>query len=1056
MIWDDEILAMNSLPNVLVTPGPDRPAPFLLRTLGTTELVGSGPAGPHSERLLGAGKPLALLAYCASARNRDHSRDLLASLLWPQAGGDRSRHNLRQALWRLRRAVGNALETRDDVVVRLDPSVATDREHFLEAAHRDDGEGALREYGGPFLAGLSLPDGDAFEDWASLERRHLEESLLRVVEPYLLDLLRRGRPAQGREALQRLLQVAPEHVEARRIAVDVLLLLGDRAAARGEAEVLEQLAHTEDSPLTARAAAAVAKARESDGPEAFATGELGRDNMAPLTLDLVGRAESFNVVITAWRRARAGTTQILLITGGAGIGKSRLLSAIAGRCNGRRGRAVSVRANPGEREVPFGFAAAIAHALASQPGAAGINSDSARELVALDPGLASLFAVTPSPTEGTEAVRRRALALFDLISAITEQEPLALLLDDLHWADTASRQLMAIVMGRSTNLALMVVATSRGGAAGLVEHRELLVLPLAMLEHEAVVDAIRSSGEWPEQEGAQHFITTMADACEGLPLAIVERLSLAQERGDLTLSEGRWSSPDWAHAAQEIAIASPLDQRLRACTDVERALLALFAVAGTPLSTETLSACSPDAAEALRSLEAKGFLERDDDAWQPSHDVVLERIQALSPTEALRTARRTLAAALSASARHEGFATAVRLFVRANDDAQAAVVFARIVARARRGGDPRHVQDLLGDTVTEGLSAARVRTLLSRVPVWQRAPAVRARVVAIAATLVAIVAIGMAWSAIRVPSLAMAQAPASYHGAGQFAPDAIRAVPSLIVQLGDERSDDPPTMVHVRSLSADTEILAGDSVLSDSGIAAFGALRLRVRERGKAGALRFEAKGYRAVDFVLPLVEGSPIAGGPGSGSMRVIDGMLAGQPLHFSRARIEVAAGGAIGGLVQVEYNAVWWGASVWFSVSPTWGEPSRVGYEYLPVGTPVRRDVIDVPISMRAPPTPGRYWILMVVAAEPSGGFALSRTNWSAETPVWGDGNDLASQPDSVYREAQLRGRIDTWLGFRPEHEEVPPEPCRLGSGGSNGRPDLKYCRTAVAMTAIEVIVR
>jgi DNA-binding SARP family transcriptional activator len=1046
----NEIHAVNSFPNVLNTTEPDRPAPFLLRTLGTTELVGSGPAGPHSERLLGAGKPLALLAYCASARNRDHSRDLLASLLWPQAGGDRSRHNLRQALWRLRRAVGNALETRDDVVVRLDPSVATDREQFLDAAHRDDGEGALRAYGGPFLAGLSLPDGDAFEDWASLERRHLEESLLRVVEPYLLDLLRRGRPAQGREALQRLLQVAPQHVEARRIAVDVLLQLGDRAAARGEAEVLEQLAHTEDSPLTARAAAAVVKARESDGPETITTGELGRYTIAPLTLDLVGRTESFNVVLTAWRRARAGTTQIVLITGGAGIGKSRLLSAIEGRCQGRRGRAVSVRANPGEREVPFGFAAAIAHALASQPGAAGINSDSARELVALDPGLASLFAVPPSPTEGTEAVRRRALALFDLISAITEQEPLALLLDDLHWADTASRQLMAIVMGRSTDLALMVVATSRGGTAGLVEHRELLLLPLAMLEHEAVVDAIRSSGEWPEQEGAQHFIATMADACEGLPQAIVERLSLAQERGDLTLSEGRWTSPDWAHATQEIAIASPLDHRLRACTDVERALLALFAVAGTPLSTETLSACSPDAAEALRSLEAKSFLERDEDAWQPSHDVVLERIQALSSTEALRTARRTLAAALSASARHEGFATAVRLFVRANDDAQAAVVFARIVARARRSGDPRHVQDLLGDTVAEILSATRLRTLLSRVPVWQRAPAVRARVVAIAATLVAIVAIGMAWSSFQVPSLALAQTPASFYSANQFAAGAIRPTPALIVQLGDALPDDPPTMVRVHAVTNGADILAGDSVLSDSGVASFGALRLRVR--GDAVVLRFEADGYRPLDFVLPRNAGA-IAGGPGAGSVRVLDGQLAGQPLTRARARIEVAPGAAIDGLVQIEYNAQWSAASVWLAVSPTWGDAARVGQDLYPVATPVRREVIDVPITQQAPATPGRYWILMAISAEPAGGFIASSTNWTVGTPVWGDGNDLVSLPDSVLLEAQQRGLIRTSRAYALSQNE---SACRLGGGPGGGRPTLKYCDGQLAMTAVEVIVR
>lgn len=1042
---------MNTLPIVLDVQDPDRPAPFLLRTLGTTELVGSGPAGPRTERLLGAGKPLALLAYCASARNRDHSRDLLASLLWPKAGSDRSRHNLRQALWRLRRAVGDALETRDDVVVRLDPSVATDREAFLDAVHRDDGEGALRAYSGPFLAGLSLPDGDAFEDWAALERRHLEESLLRVVEPYLRDLVSRGRPAQARDALERLLLVAPEHLEARRIAVELLLLLGDRTVARREAEALEQFARTEESPLSARAVAAVAKAYEIDEPGATAAGESGGDAVTPFTLDLVGREESFNVMLSAWGRARAGSTQIVSVTGGAGIGKSRLLTAIAARCQGRRGRAVSVRANPGEREVPFGFAAAIAQALASQPGAAGINADSARELVALDPGLASLFAVTPSPTEGGEAVRRRALALVDLISAIVEQEPLALLLDDLHWADTASRQLLAIVIGRSTDLALMVVATSRGGAAGLVEHRALVSLPLVPLELEAVVDAIRSSGEWPEHEGAQRFITAVADACQGIPLGVVERLSLAQERGDLVLREGCWTSPDWARAARESAIASPLDHRLRACADEERALLALFAVAGTPLANETLSACLPDASEALRGLESKGFVARDGDVWQPSHDVVLERTQALCSTDELRTARRALATALAASAHHEGFATAVRLFVRAHDDARAAVVFERIVARARRSGDPRHAQDLLGDTIAEVLPAARVRTLLSRVPVWQRVPSIRARVVAIAASLVAVVAIGLAWSAIRVPSLALAQTAATFYVANQFAEGAIRPTPALIVQLGDARPDDPPTMVRVRALTNGADILAGDSALSDSGMASFGALRLRVRD--DAVALRFEADGYRSVDFVLPRLTRA-IAGGPDAGSVRILDGRLAGQPVTRSRARIEVAPGAAIDGLVQIEYNAQWSAASVWLAVSPTWGDAARMGQDLYPAATPVRREVIDIPIAQQAPTTAGRYWILMAIAAEPSGGFILSRTNWTMGTPVWGDGNDLASLPDSVILEAQRRGMILSQVAY-PRGQEHDDRNCGRNTN-PNAQPTFDYCTNPLAMTAIEVIVR
>jgi hypothetical protein len=172
-----------------------------------------------------------------------------------------------------------------------------------------------------------------------------------------------------------------------------------------------------------------------------------------------------------------------------------------------------------------------------------------------------------------------------------------------------------------------------------------------------------------------------------------------------------------------------------------------------------------------------------------------------------------------------------------------------------------------------------------------------------------------------------------------------------------------------------------------------------------------------------------------------------------MGRARIEVAPGAAIDGLVQIEYNGQWSAASVWLAVSPTWGDAARVGQDLFPVPTPVRREVVDVPIAYEAPPTPGRYWILMAISAEPAGGFIASGTNWTVGTPVWGDGNDLASLPDSVLLEAQQRGVVRTSRAYFLGWDVAP---CRLGGGPGGGRPTLKYCDGQLAMTAVEVIVR
>src|SRR5690606_17607784 len=116
--------------------------------------------------------------------------DLLASMLWGDSEPMRARQSLRQAIWRLRRIVGESLIVRDETIAGLAANVTSDRERFLEAAHSGDAAAALAIYDGPFLSGLSLPGGDDFEDWASFERRQLENTLLRLTERHARDLLR--------------------------------------------------------------------------------------------------------------------------------------------------------------------------------------------------------------------------------------------------------------------------------------------------------------------------------------------------------------------------------------------------------------------------------------------------------------------------------------------------------------------------------------------------------------------------------------------------------------------------------------------------------------------------------------------------------------------------------------------------------------------------------------------------------------------------------------------------------------------------------------------------
>jgi DNA-binding SARP family transcriptional activator len=1017
----------------------DPGAVFMLHTLGRLELLDL--TLPEMPAVLQRGKPLALLAYCAAERRRAHSRDTLCALLWADAVPERSRHNVRQALWRLRRVLGETLSTRDDAVTGVGPALQLDREQFLHAVAREDVTAALSLYHGPFLADLALPGGDEFEAWAAAERGRLEDALVRLVETVLRREPPRLKPADRRTTLAALLTRAPDSLDARRLAVEVHLDLGDRVGARREADSLAALAARLDLPLSPAMQASIGRARSADP-------EPSEQRPTPFTLELVGRDDAFATTMSAWARARRGDTELVILQGVAGVGKSRLLRAIADRCSGKRPQVLSVRANAGELDVPFAFAALLARGLCGLRGAAGISADSARELVALDPGLASRFAGVSGSPEAGELVRRRALAVLDLLQAVAEQQPLLLLLDDLHWLDSASRQLVTMVLARMSGLPLLVVGAMRPERPLVVEHPALQRIDLPPLTHDATLDTLQASGTWPNTADSEQFVGALVNACEGIPLEVVERLTLAIDAGLLALCDGQWSSRDWRAATQLVAASAPLTRRLRACTADERALLLVLAVAGMPLSANIVVARPEDAAT-LRTLEAKGFVRREHARWQPVHDVVVESLLADSATADVAAAHRQLTEALVRTRAPEHLPMAVRHFCAAGADDEAGNLFVQVVAQARARGDRRPATQLLTDIVGAAVSPERQQTIVQRIRWHQRQPGAFARLWFGLSLVTSVAAATFAWASARKPSLNLSQAALVAHGAPLFGTRALRLVPSIVVRVGNGRTADTGArVVQVRPLDSDVTILAGDRVTAERGLARFGGLRLASSD--SVIRLRFESPGYRPVDAEVRVNTGGGPA--PGDDGIHLVEGRFTvggiRQTVRGPDALLRVPADSLLNGVVQMQYSSSHAAASVWASVTPTWGKADEEGRELLPLTTPVRWDVVDLPVTLKAPSRPGHHWILFTVAAEPSGGFALSATNWTMNRPLWHDGNDLAHLPDAVIRQANHRGTAAVMTAYPMKHRQNRPE-CRVASA------TVMHCPARQALFGIEVVV-
>lgn len=154
---------------------------FVLRLLGNPII-----AGEDGTPVTGAATQrhrVALLALLAIAGDRGQSREKLLGYLWPNRDAESARLLLNQAVYNLRKALGDdaLLSVADDL--RLNSQqVDVDAVQFEAALERGDHEAAIVLYKGPFLDGLFLSDAVEFERWTERERARLADRYAGALE----------------------------------------------------------------------------------------------------------------------------------------------------------------------------------------------------------------------------------------------------------------------------------------------------------------------------------------------------------------------------------------------------------------------------------------------------------------------------------------------------------------------------------------------------------------------------------------------------------------------------------------------------------------------------------------------------------------------------------------------------------------------------------------------------------------------------------------------------------------------------------------------------------
>jgi ATP/maltotriose-dependent transcriptional regulator MalT len=158
-----------------------------------------------------------------------------------------------------------------------------------------------------------------------------------------------------------------------------------------------------------------------------------------LTGPMVGRDDELGVLLSALEDALAGQSRVVLVGGEAGIGKSRLVEELIARADGATSL-VGGCVDLGDDALPF---APFASALREPMKAAGVD-----DLVMLAAG-------------GSDDRRRLYEAVADLLERESSSHPIVLVIEDLHWADRSTRELLAFLARALREAPVLIVATYR-------------------------------------------------------------------------------------------------------------------------------------------------------------------------------------------------------------------------------------------------------------------------------------------------------------------------------------------------------------------------------------------------------------------------------------------------------------------------------------------------------------------------------------------------------------------------------------------------------------------
>ncbi|WP_324687768.1 ATP-binding protein [Mycobacterium sp. 94-17] len=331
---------------------------------------------------------------------------------------------------------------------------------------------------------------------------------------------------------------------------------------------------------------------------------------------LVGRAAELAAFEQAWERVEGGSRQAVFIGGEPGAGKTRLAAEVAGTL-ASHDVAVLVGRSTADEDVPYApFAEALGRLLMATPhgSMAGLLADAGPQLRRLSIQVDRHMPDTATADDVGSPRQALFEALTGFLRRLADDRPIALILDDLHWAQLPTLAMLERVLIGCADSRMLVVATFRTTEpdrsdelttrlAELHRFDGVRRLDLAGLDTEAIAEFVARTQQMAPAS-ARTAAALLRDKTGGNPFFLTELVNDLEIRGGLNTLEVQRTVP--------ASIGDAIARRLSGLGTTVRGVIEQAAVLGETFDLPALIAASetdlPATLAAVDSAEAVGLV----------------------------------------------------------------------------------------------------------------------------------------------------------------------------------------------------------------------------------------------------------------------------------------------------------------------------------------------------------------------------------------------------------------------------------------------------------------